>query len=242
MCAVPSSLLTNTENLTYAIRQNTRQDKTKGLNYYCDFIRGSLHEVLEKTFPLFSSQLSKQNKERYIEIFLRTHKTQDPEHHHIATEFVRLMQKQVDLSVHALSLLEYEWVLFSVEISPKIVFPQPILTIEIDFFISDAEIICNPTLICVELPFKLNGDNYTPNNEVVAYAIYRNSKHEILYKTLTPQEQRLMSKLSDSLSVSARNLLPAFSDCCSTASLASWLLRNHIDELISIMPLGVSHD
>ncbi|TXE66640.1 putative DNA-binding domain-containing protein [Serratia nematodiphila] len=243
MIAAPLSLTYNIERFCSAVRQNTLVTLNKGLACYRELIRQNLSEILKCTFPLFSRELPAHKTNDLIESFLNAHPAEEPEFHHIATEWLKFMQVQPEIPARLLALMEYEWVLFSVEISPFQV------TTPLDFPVGEHNIFekivirVNPTLTAITLPFTLGSDNgYAEKDGEFSYAIFRKHNHNIFYKKLSTLEQCYIQKIKESHSITPRELHEAFSAYHTNETLSDWLLHNATSGLVVFQYKGQSHD
>ncbi len=236
MISAPESLIYHTERFCGTIRQNTQARLNEGLACYRSLVRQNLSEILKCTFPLFSREFNAQQQGDLIERFLNEHSAEEPEFHHIATEWLQFIQQQPDIPVGLLALMEYEWVLFSVEISFSQVASPWDLSVGEHSELNNRIIRLNPTLMAIRLPFTLGGDNgYTLSNDESFYAVYRKHNHEICYKPLSPLEQHLIDRIKENHTRTVAELKYEFSDYLQHEVLDNWLLRSTTSELITFI-------
>ncbi|KEQ17912.1 HvfC/BufC family peptide modification chaperone [Endozoicomonas numazuensis] len=203
MLTAPPTLKQNIETLTRTIRSQGIQSipgKNISSRYYREFVRGNIKEVVQHSFPKFCSCIDEETMDSLANGFLKNHKTIEPEFHHIATEFVRFIQAHFSENPVLLSMLEYEWVLFCIEIDSQTVTNlDRTLSSEL---ISDLDLTLtlNPTLQYIKLPFSLDepfdckasvkrGDFY--------YVLFRNKRHQILQKSLGELDHYFLTRISE---------------------------------------------
>lgn len=215
-------------NETKAFTQGVREGKIK---HYSDFARKHIREVIEQTFPHFHRHSRPSDLTEYADAFVRQHHAIEPEFHQIATEFVRFMQHYSLKNPILLSVLEYEWVLFSVSILPDIILPSVPIFLDKSLE-SDYLVYLNPTLYCLEVPFLLSHQDLTLTHETTHfYGIFRNAKHEVHYKSLHQQERYWVQSIPETTTLT--NLLKK-TPPTSQDQLYTWLLQRHQDQFIII--------
>lgn len=226
---VPETLFLHTESLAKAIRHG-------GIAHYQTFVRAHILEVIEQTFPHVNRHITLAEKSQCVDDFIRTHQAIEPEFHHIATEFVRFVQQHHCFSFYLLSLLEYEWVLFSISI-----LPDRIKSSKTPIMNKNAMIELNPTLYCIELPFSIESiENNTldfndnKKNKSFFYGVFRNAEHKVLYKSLNLQERYLVQLLQESPAITYDALKEHASPTISTDDLTDWLTQTHLINFIHI--------
>jgi len=222
----PTSFALNIQAFTQDIRTNR-------CRHYSDFVRQHIIDVIQQTFPHFSSHHNIETLTQYADTFVRQHHAVDPEFHQIATEFVRFMQGRSIKNPALLSLLEYEWVLFTVSILPLPIFEPntlPVNPTQCDNYY----IYLNPTLYCIEVPFIVThkGPVFV-NNSSHHYAIFRHFTHAVHYKPLNPQERYLIQQIPDTDGIALKKWIEkmTFSE---HDDLLTWLLTQHQEQLIII--------
>ncbi|MED7788010.1 DUF2063 domain-containing protein [Francisella sp. 19X1-34] len=188
------SIKNKMKTFTHAIRYGSSSDKT--IQMYRDFIVLNISSVLENTFPYFSFYSSPDIREQIIEIFLEQNSSFDPAFHQIATELL-ICSKSVEMSEQLSKLMEFEWLLFSIEISEPKVIKSSQINADINF--SDIKgINMNPTLEFISLPFDASAlDCNLETNEEQIYIAYRNSDHNIYYQNLSQIEFAMISSISE---------------------------------------------
>ncbi|WP_150466443.1 putative DNA-binding domain-containing protein [Francisella sp. SYW-9] len=191
---IPESIKNKMKAFTHAIRYGNSSDKT--IQMYRDFIIHNISSVLENTFPYFSSYSSHNMKKQIIEIFLEQNSSFDPSFHQIATELLRC-SRSVEMPEQLSKLMEFEWLLFSIEISESKVIKSSRINEDINF--SDIkEININPTLEFILLPFDASAlDRNLDISKEQIYIAYRNSDHYIYYQNLSQIEFAMVSSISE---------------------------------------------
>lgn len=200
----PSQLKQNIERLTHFIRSSENDQASPGnattSRYYREFVRGNIKEVIQHSFPEFCSCADEETVDTLAEGFLKTHKATEPEFHHIATEFVRFAQFHFTGEPALLSLLEYEWVLFSIEIDAcRVVNPFQALKLDV-ILQQDLTLTLNPTLQYLKVPFSLeapfDGSRLKSLGEFY-YVLFRNQHHQILKKFISETDHYFLRKVSE---------------------------------------------
>jgi hypothetical protein len=154
-------------------------------------------------FPRFSARRGEENLARDVDDFVRDFGACRGQFVHISTEFVRFSEGRFDDLITRV-LLEYEWMLFSVEVSEERV-PAPASAWNPK---SLADVRLNPTLQVIAVPFELGvedaeaermiGENRSP----FVYAIYRTPDHQVLTQSLTSIDISILRELSDGVAQS----------------------------------------
>jgi hypothetical protein len=154
-------------------------------------------------FPRFSARRGEENLARDVDDFVRDFGARRAQFVHISTEFVRFSEGRFDDLITRV-LLEYEWMLFSVEVSEECV-PAPASGWNPK---SLADVRLNPTLQVIAVPFELGvedaeaermiGENRSP----FVYAIYRTPDHQVLTQSLTSIDISILRELSDGVAQS----------------------------------------
>lgn len=169
------------ENFSRRLRDGPAALDEGSIELYRQFLRGNIEEVLTHVFPLFCASLSALELRRRIDEFLAEHASSSPEFHHIATEFLCFAQPRLPADLR--QCLEYEWVLFSVEIDDAVVTPPSAGDVT-----ERSVFTLNPTLSCVEIQQDCAG-------LAGPYAIFRDSRHRVVQKPLAGFERRLLETL-----------------------------------------------
>lgn len=213
--------------------------KVKSIAQYHDLVKGNVSSVISQTFPLFSQYTSEPVLEVWCRDFLHNSQALEPEFHHIATEFVRFMQSgNHALEPKLIALLEYEWVIFNAEINTEVVLVTTVAGSDISSQskLSNCDIEINPTLQLIEVPFNVSNNDIQFINEhesLVAYAVYRNSSHQVLSQPLNIIDRLLLAVLCQHQRLSFDYLCSHLSTNISTEQIINWIQHFHQTELIS---------
>ncbi|QBC44777.1 hypothetical protein C1H71_15380 [Iodobacter fluviatilis] len=171
-----SSILRNKQSIT----------KDPSILLYREFLRGNIENVIEHTFPVFYQKTGIKNVQQHIDDFLQDHHALSPEFHHIATEFLTFIQERVSPEIR--QGLEYEWVLFCVEIDEGIVShcsPEGLS--------NESILTTNPTLLCITLNQEIDGLQGS-------FAIFRDAQHQVIRKPLSLFDHWMLSQIGTSCS------------------------------------------
>ncbi|MFB9217341.1 HvfC/BufC family peptide modification chaperone [Vibrio sinaloensis] len=183
----PTSLVSECESLTTLIRSPFG---ASSLCRYSQFIRNNVINVLNYSFPMFCKQLSDEALKQLVDDFVVVHYAAEPEFHHIATEFVKYIQIRTtsilsdgSLTSDLVSLLEFEWYAFFVEIDP-----MPSVNNEYAFSamaqdMTGFRVSTNKTMKLINVPFIVHKNSVTfltDRRFPVYYALYRDEKHEVV--------------------------------------------------------------
>ncbi|MED7818629.1 MULTISPECIES: HvfC/BufC family peptide modification chaperone [unclassified Francisella] len=180
------------KNFTSFIRYGNSSDKS--VQMYRDFIIQNISSVLENTFPYFSSYLSLDLKDQIIKIFLEQNSSFDPAFHQIATELL-VCSKSVKMSEQLSKLMEFEWLLYAIEISESKISQSSKINKDIKFS-NIKEININPTLELISLPFDANNLDYNIDaKEEQSYIVYRDLDHHTHYQNISPIEFAMISSI-----------------------------------------------
>jgi len=241
----PDRLRQDIQQFTHAIRHQGAATNKLNIARYRGFIIDNISNVISHTFPLFSFSLGDKNKESLVLAFLNSHPSMEPEFHNIATEFVRFMQNHNETSHILLSLLEFEWVIFSTEITPLIANHSDAMPELDNLKDRDVDIILNPTLQCVDVPFSINQMTVgfcplIPGR--FSYGIFRNKKHQVLWQALTLIDRFLMGYLDHDIPTSYATLKKQIEKHLQNLDLNTWLMHSHNSNLINISHKEKCHD
>ncbi|MGR5065195.1 HvfC/BufC family peptide modification chaperone [Photobacterium sp. DNB22_13_2] len=219
------------------VRQISTPD-VKSISQYHDLIKSNISSVISQTFPLFSKYASETELKVWCRDFLLNSHALEPEFHHIATEFVRFMQSgNHTLTPHLIALLEYEWVIFNAEINTEVVpvTKLAVSNITSETMLSNCDIEINPTLQLIEVPFLVANNDIKFINEhelLVAYAVYRNSSHQVLSQPLNMIDRLILAALCQHQRLSFDYLCSELSINISTEQIINWIQHFHQTELI----------
>lgn len=230
--SVPALLVSAENNFSTLLRTRNAPDELhfRGVSLYRKIVRENITSVLNSVFPLFSDRLNEDEIKEIVSMFLYQHQATQPEFHQIATELLLFMRQQDLLSAQDLALIEYEWLLYAVEIDESQV-PMPQKIILESGEMPDIEIELNPTLKIVALPFPLEKEANNKETLLIHYfALYRKYDNAVWQKKLSETEVYLLSKITDQLIQTDSLML--FSQ---ETSFQSWLEANNNDEIFSII-------
>lgn len=156
------------------------------LQPYSDMLRANVLNVLKSVFPRFSARRGEKALAQDADDFVRYFGAAHAQFMHISTEFVRFSDDRISDAV-ARTLLEYEWALFSVEVSEECVGSSP-PTCSVERL---SNVRLNPTLQLIAIQFDLNADDgeaermIGENRPPFVYAIYRTADHRVVTKSLS---------------------------------------------------------
>ncbi len=171
------------------------------------------------------------------------HGASEPEFHHIATEFVQFLQQKLhqgscSISTEHLTLLEYEWVAFNVEIDALVAAFTPSLNP-----VSNEKHVLqlNPTLRLVEVPFLLHQGSVTfltDRRHPVFYGVFRNSQHHVISQKLREVDVALIQLLQQQPNLTLAQLQQMIAQQLTRFSFMEW--AQHFSELglVSVRPSG----
>lgn len=194
---IPKTVEIQMIKLSNSLRAIDFSDVNPSVLLYRNMIRENTHEVLDKTFPLFSKELGDERKSVIIDNFLLRHHAKEAEFHKIATELVCFIQANEFLDATLRCLIEYEWILYHIEISDALC--QSYATKEYSFnTVSNMELRLNPTLKFIKLPFPIqNGIPVMNQSGDFIYGVFKNSKGEVLRKRMLPFDLSILNFIVD---------------------------------------------
>ncbi|NDO81153.1 hypothetical protein CJP72_10400 [Citrobacter sp. NCU1] len=215
-------------------RVTTGETCSRGMSLYRKIVRENIGSVLQHVFPLFCRRVNNADICDLADAFLHQHQASQPEFHQVATELLLFIRQQRQLSPHDLALIEYEWLMYAVEIDDSHV-PRP-LKMPLS---GDVEVARNPTLKIVALPFRIHEGEpcYEDEERLNYYALYRKHNNALYQKMLSQVDVRLLSVINHQI-ISAERLLNMASPFLADFSLRSWLETNNNDELLSLKYKG----
>ncbi|MEY8768511.1 HvfC/BufC family peptide modification chaperone [Francisella philomiragia] len=187
---ISESIKTKMQNFTHAIRYGNAGDEK--IQMYREFIVGNVLSVLENTFPYFNKHASQELKDKILKVFFEDNISSEPAFHQIATEILK-SSKSVEMNEKLSKLIEFEWLLFSIEIYESKVVENIEITRNISF--KDIRNIKeNPTLTFILLPFDINNlDEEISTEQNIMYALYRNINHRTSYQRISTLEYVVLS-------------------------------------------------
>lgn len=239
---VPASLAAAQIEFSAQLRARGAEDKssTCGMTLYRNIIRENISDVLQTVFPLFCRKEDRSAIYQRTDRFIYQHQSTQPEFHQIATELLLFLREKEPLSPYDLALVEYEWLLYAVEIDEgEVPFPQPIIPQAAR--LNNIDVIPNPTLKIIALPFCLKEGKPCAEDRTQQYyyAIYRKYNHEVYQKRLNPTDVQLLSTLNiQTVVMSLAQLHTHAARCFSDLPWHLWLEANNNDELLSLTYRG----
>lgn len=209
-----------------------RQGKESKSGLYGDFILGNIKDVFENSYPILTQHLGQEEKQKLLQDFLAEHNAMEPEFHHIATELLIFVQQNKSWPADAIKLMEYEWLLLSVEISEHAV--TKCIAIPIPPWTEDTRITANPTLAFIRLPFEILPGTAIATEKEQHYLIYRSSHHDVLYKKVSESELYIFGYILNKPEMTLSQLRSVTRDFMSDTELNEWAEISLDDELISV--------
>ncbi|HHR5551459.1 TPA: putative DNA-binding domain-containing protein [Klebsiella aerogenes] len=202
--SVPEILVTAESSFSSSLRAKSARDekKSSGIFIYREIVRGNIHGVLQSVFPLFCLCLHETVTHELVNEFIYQHHASQPEFHQIATELLLFIRQQGGFSANDLALLEYEWLLYAVEIDDNDVpAPQKISLRSAERH--NIAVILNPTLKIVALPFYIRegGQEYEQSACLHYYVIYRKYNNCLYRKKVTPLDIQLLYQIKDDVTL-----------------------------------------
>lgn len=235
------ALLANAEvEFSAQLRMRNTDDRisSRGMSLYRKIVRENTIGVLQSVFPLFCRSLNDADMCDLIDDFLHQHQAKQPEFHQIATELLIFIRQQPDISNKVLALVEYEWLIYAVEIDDvdvplhnKIKITQGV--------IDNVALKLNPTLKIISLPFSLMGGEpcYESTRLLHYYVLYRKSNGEIYQKNLNDIDLRILLEINSQemdFNIMKERLASYFSE----GLFIEWIVINSNDELLSLIYKG----
>lgn len=200
---------------------------------YRNIIRDNTHEILDKTFPLFSKELGGKTKNKIVDGFLLQHNASEAEFHKIATELVCFIQNNDFVDATLRCLLEYEWILYHLEISDK---PGELYITKqyLPNLASNMQLKLNPTLKFIKLPFLIqDGIPLMDQGGDFIYALFKNSKNEILRKRVLSFDLSILNFIVDQKISLIADLEKLILDE-NKEYWHKWIIQNIAEEFVSL--------
>jgi hypothetical protein len=214
---------------------------------YQEFIRSNLYSVITHSFPLFCSQLTESTVYTLVDEWLFMHGATEPEFHHIATEFVKFIhQRALDnrgchLTAELISIIEYEWIIFSTEIDvSELVIPN-VLWDEVDALPDKFYILLNSTLKLVKVPFLINSDSVTfmtNKHQTACYGVFRNAFHQVVSQKLREVDIAIIQIIQHTPRLTFIQLQQQITQHLSTFHVLTWVQEFHQNGLIGLYISG----
>ncbi|MFY2507821.1 putative DNA-binding domain-containing protein [Vibrio pectenicida] len=227
----PCQMQVQTESLAVMIRLPNEQNV---LCRYSEFIRDNVFGVVSNTFPLFCDLFSCIQLERMIDVFVAKHDAFEAEFHQIATEFVQFLQKDQSndtyfVSQQQLALLEYEWVMFCVEIDTIY---DSLPSFSMQDLAGNHQFHVTSTLKLTQVPFLFHRDSVTfltSDRHSVFYGVFRNKDHQVVSQRLRNVDIALIQLLVDQPGLTSAQLQQAVDQQNISFSVMGW--AQHFSEL-----------
>lgn len=235
--SVPVLLVNAEKAFSAQLRASNTEERiySRGMSLYRRIIRENISGVLQNVFPLFCRCLDDAGIRDLTDAFLHQHQANQPEFHQVATELLLFIRQQPEISSNALALVEYEWLIYAVEIDdsddplfpkfkPK---PQQIDNIEVK---------PNPTLKIIALPFWLKEGEpcYEDVPALHYYALYRKNNNVLFQKKLNLADMQLLLGMNNR-DVTAEILKDKSAPDFPAMLFTMWLKTNSDDELLSLI-------
>lgn len=239
--SAPLSLIQAETKLSALIRSKERaiSNSCSGISLYREIIRENILGVLHGVFPLFCQSLDPIQCKQLIDDFLGQHSANQPEFHQIATELLLFIRQEMHISSEKMTLIEYEWLIYAVEIDENHVPQHQNFNLQPnELNLEMIEVHLNPTLKLIALPFWLKDGEacYEHETAVHYYALYRKHSNILYQKKLSQIDVQLLSMIYDSSVITTVALLKDKSHFSfSVTSLLAWLTANNNDECLSLI-------
>jgi hypothetical protein len=181
-----------------AIERRCAAARSGRLQPYSDMLRANILDVLTSMFPRFAVRRGEEALAEDVDDFVRNFGATHAQFMHISTEFLRFSEGRFEDPI-AHTLLQYEWMLFSVEIAEeRVTAPMKGWTAG-----SLADVRLNSTLQMIAVSFDLDvgdaeaermvGENRSP----FVYAVYRTPDHRVLTQSLSDIDISVFRELAD---------------------------------------------
>lgn len=229
----PEILVMKELEFTALLRANNIGTCPQGITLYRSIVRDNIQAVLENVFPLFFSSLNDIEIKSLVNLFLLEHPADQPEFHQIATELLIFMRCQPFINI---ALIEYEWLLYAVEIEDVYV---PMYRNIKPYYLDtqdDIKVKINPTLKIIAVPFCLKSDeeSYESTSSLHYYALYRKHSNKVFRRELNMLDVELLMSIND-LSINFKNLKRKACEFMAEESFHSWLVDFNNDECLSLI-------
>ena len=171
------------------------------LQPYGDMLRANTLDVVTSMFPRFAARRGENALAQDVDDFVRNFGAVRAQFVHLSTEFVLFSEGRFEDPI-ARTLLEYEWMLFSVDVSEEhVTTPTEGWTAR-----SLADVRLNPTLQLIAVTFDLDVEDAEAERMIGAgrspfvYAIYRTPDHRVLTQSLSAIDVSVLRELADGVS------------------------------------------
>nr|WP_181375129.1 putative DNA-binding domain-containing protein [Pectobacterium carotovorum]ALG88621.1 Hypothetical protein [Pectobacterium carotovorum] len=238
--AVPGSLLAAESDFSGCLRAGSQKDGTylPGVKLYRKVVREHVINVFHSVFPIFCRSLENDEINQFADAFIIQHQATQPEFHQLATELLLFMRKRPEVLTDDQRVIEYEWLIYALEIDESDV-PLPHIKRAAGLDIHNMDVIMNPTLRMVVLPFQLNDGEPSYEDEPCEYyyALYRKHDNMLYQKKLNITDVKLLLEVGKA-GVTAEMLIEKASSHLTTQPFEQWLAANNNDEVISLIIKG----
>ncbi|MGD8111689.1 DUF2063 domain-containing protein [Vibrio sp. TRT 17S01] len=242
MLNVSNQMHAQTESLTALIRTPAQQGS---LCRYGEFIRENILGVVTNTFPLFCSEFDSKQIEKMVDDFVVLHGANEPEFHHIATEFTLFVIQErcrsrysCLISSDQMALLEFEWVLFCAEIDELDTAHFNGKTVPME---QNYTLLLNPTLRLLQVPFLLHEKSVTfleNRHYPVFYAVFRNHHHVVISQRLREVDVALIQRLQPPFTLTFAQLQQYTAQRLVRFCLVEWVQYFNELGVLATRPLG----
>lgn len=237
---VPDSLLAAENNFSIKLRASNKEGDLYpyGMLLYRKIVRENIVNVLNSVFPIFYLRLNNEEIRKLANDFVEQHHANQPEFHQIATELLLFMHQRTDLSTVEQSLIEYEWLIYALEIDESHV-PVPKQVAVESLNTCQTQVKVNPTLRMVVLPFLLKDGEprYEVKPQLHYYALYRKYDNTLFQKKLSITDVQLLQEAGNA-GVMVEIMKDKAAHHINPQPLLQWLESNNNDEVISIISKG----
>jgi hypothetical protein len=234
---VPVSLVNAEQAFSAQLRTSKTEERiySRGMSLYRKIVRENISSVLQSVFPLFCRCLDDAGIRDLTDAFLHQHQADQPEFHQVATELLLFIRQQPEISSNDLALVEYEWLIYAVEIDDSDVPLFPKFKPQLQQ-INNIEVKPNPTLKIISLPFwiKEGLPYYEGIPSLHYYALYRKNNNVLYQKKLKMADMQLLLEMN-SQDVAARILKDKAAPDLPVMLFTMWLGTNSNDEILSLI-------
>lgn len=237
--AVPDSMQAAENDFSAHLRACSQKDGTssQGLNLYRTNVRENVISVLLCVFPIFCRSLKAEEIRMFADAFIMQHQATRPQFHQLATELLIFIHNSPEAVGDNLCVIEYEWLIYSLEIDEREI-PLPDIRGGEHMNLHNVDVVVNPTLRVVALPFQLTegGGSYKGKSCEYYYAIYRKHNNTLYHKKVDIYDIQLLQEVSKAgISV---EMLYKTGSCLTMSKFKLWLAENNKDEVISLILKG----
>lgn len=183
-----------------AIERRCAAARSGRLKPYSGMLRASVLDVVTSMFPRFAARRGEKALAEDVDDFVRNFGAVRAQFVHLSTEFVRFSEGRFEDPITR-TLLEYEWTLFSVEVSEERVTAPPGECVARSL----ADVNLNPTLELIAVPFDLDADDTEAERMIgegrspFVYAVYRTHDHRVVTQGLNGVDVSVLRELADEI-------------------------------------------